>query len=505
MLFNRKKIFFLFVFALTGTNLFAQIQFDKKYDFGILSASRKTVEVPGAYISAGYHVPDTTTYDNNLLLKVNLYGDTIKTLYIPPPDSVYWHLYNEDPDDIFNDIIITSDSNIIALGRSQAYNPTNYYDYDILLVKLNYNLDTLWLKSYSHPQDSAFQPQSVIQTSDGGFLICGKMRNFYNIHWLGFLYKVDSNGIFQWYKSYNTPGPYVAIWDVRELPNHHFICSGATISSTLDIDECYFFTDSLGNQLNTFTIPTIGDAAYDEMIESNDNGFVLLGSENFSSGSNGLYFNCITKIDTAGAVIWKKNYLPYQSVGSPLAIITALNGGYIYVGISDNTTSSVVAYIHRLDENGDSLWYREFTSGNYNDFWDIKTTSDGGYIMSGQTSGCNNNGLQCFWLVKTDSLGLITGIAPTPASEPQRISLFPNPANDIISVTINSTMLPTQNIYGKKGTYLLFFDATGRQIKEIAAQEGENKINIASFQSGIYLCVLAVDGYNAGSIKFIKH
>ncbi len=322
-------------------------------------------------------------------------------------------MYNEDPDDIYTDLIVTTDSNLIAVGRSQAFTPTNYYHYDILLVKINFNLDTIWTKYFTHPHpDTSLIPQSVIQTSDNGFLICGKQRYGGFQDWYGFLYKVDSNGNFQWYKSYNNPGPYRAIWDVKEMPNHHFICSGATISSiTSDIDACYFFTDSLGNQLTSFIVPTIGDGAYDEMMASNDSGYVLLGIENNSSGSTQPYINLITKIDTTGSIIWNKNYGQYYN-GSPLGLVGAYNGGYVYVGGTDNTTVGFHSYMHRLDENGDSLWYREFNFSGFDEFWDIKTTTDGGYIMCRQTAGCNNNGGTCFWLVKTDSLGLLTNLTP---------------------------------------------------------------------------------------------
>lgn len=59
-------------------------------------------------------------------------------------------------------------------------------------------------------------------------------------------------------------------------------------------------------------------------------------------------------------------------------------------------------------------------------------------------------------------------------------------------------------MYGKKGAYLLFFDAQGKQVKEVAAQVGENKINISALHNGFYLVVLAVDGYNVAHTKLVK-
>ena len=497
------------VFLLCFCNLFtiAQIKFDKRYPLGLASVGLKVVEIQGGFVSVGANIAVVNIYNNNIIVKTDLYGDTIKTLYIPPPDSTYWNLYNEDQDDVFTDLIITSDSNLIGLGRSQAYNPINLYDYDILLVKLNYNLDTLWVKTYSHPTDSAFQPQSIIQTSDGGFLICGKQRGFYNTNWYGFLYKVDSAGNFQWYKSYNNPGPYQAIWGVIELPNHNFICTGNNINNINgDLDAFYFYVDSLGNQLAVFTVPTLGNSAFDELIEGNNNSIVIIGSENFSSGSVQPYLNSVVKINANGNIIWKKSYLPFNSIGSALGLAKAHNGGYIYSGLSDNTTNSVKGYIHRLDENGDSLWYREFGSSNYSDFWDIKTTSDGGYIMCGQTGGCNNNGGTCFWLVKTDSLGLlVTGIEEETIFKTATLSVYPNPTTTYCTLT--ATVPQTNHTgAGKKGASIILFDMRGKQLLEQPLQIGSNtvQLNLTNYAAGTYLAVLVLDGYNVKQVKVVK-
>ncbi len=497
------------VFLLCFCNLFtiAQIKFDKRYPLGLASVGRKVVEIPGGYVCAGFEITDTNTYNNNLIVKTDLYGDTIKTLYIPPPDSSCWFLFGHEPDDILTDIINTKDSNLITLGITQAYHITNYYDYDIVLTKLDYNLDTLWLKTYSHPTDSAFQPQSIIQTSDGGFLICGKQRSFYNINWYGFLYRVDSAGNFQWYKSYNNPGPYQAIWGVIELPNHNFMCSGTSINASASntFDSFYFITDSLGNQLTAYAVPSIGDDGLSVIDYSNDNNVMIIGLENHTSGNIDPYSNCIYKVDYSGNVIWKKNYGAFYD-GSPLGITKAYNGGYVFAGGSDYTLSGFHSYMHRIDENGDSLWFRNFSYSGFDEFWDIKTTTDGGYIMCGQTGGCNNNGGTCFWLVKTDSLGLlVTGIKEAAIFKTATLSAFPNPTTTYCNLT--ATIPQTNNTgAGKKGASIILFDMRGKQLLEQPLQTGNNNVqlNLTNYTKGTYLAVLVVDGYNAAHVKVVK-
>lgn len=497
------------VFLLCFCNLFtiAQIKFDKRYPLGLASVGRKVVEIPGGYVCAGFEITDTNTNNNNLIVKTDLYGDTIKTLYIPPPDSSCWFLFGHEPDDILTDIINTKDSNLITLGITQAYQITNYYDYDIVLIKLNYNLDTLWLKTYSHPSDSAFQPQSIIQTSDGGFLICGKQRGFYNTNWYGFLYKVDSAGNFQWYKSYNNPGPYQAIWDVIELPNHSFMCSGTQVISNIndDMDCMLFITDSIGNQLWDTAIVTSGLDFSGSLCYSKDSNILWQGALRLGSSTFDPLTNTVRKVNYSGGILWNKNYQEYNN-GGAVTIIKGINGGSVYCGITDNTTNIARAFVHRLDENGDSLWYREFGSSNYSDFWDIKTTSDGGYIMCGQTGGCNNNGGTCFWLVKTDSLGLlVTGIEEETIFKTATLSVYPNPTTTYCTLT--ATVPQTNHTgAGKKGASIILFDMRGKQLLEQPLQIGSNtvQLNLTNYAAGTYLAVLVLDGYNVKQVKVVK-
>ncbi|MBK7390838.1 MAG: hypothetical protein IPI23_17710 [Bacteroidetes bacterium] len=69
----------------------------------------------------------------------------------------------------------------------------------------------------------------------------------------------------------------------------------------------------------------------------------------------------------------------------------------------------------KLSAVGDSLWTKNF--GEMQDdgwFWDISLCADGGYIMCGETYCCNFTpgvgNTSSLWLVRTDSLGLLTGL-----------------------------------------------------------------------------------------------
>ncbi len=73
------------------------------------------------------------------------------------------------------------------------------------------------------------------------------------------------------------------------------------------------------------------------------------------------------------------------------------------------------------------------------------------------------------------------------------VSLFPNPAKDIINVTINS---------GITNGDIIIYDVNG---KLITSQEfnGSTKIDVSSFSSGIYMIQLKADNVTSHIEKIV--
>ena len=80
------------------------------------------------------------------------------------------------------------------------------------------------------------------------------------------------------------------------------------------------------------------------------------------------------------------------------------DGGYLVVGY-DELFGQVEwdGWIVKTDENGDSLWSREY-GGDASDFLFYGMELDGGdFVFSGRTQSLGND--EEFWLVKTDNEG----------------------------------------------------------------------------------------------------
>jgi len=75
------------------------------------------------------------------------------------------------------------------------------------------------------------------------------------------------------------------------------------------------------------------------------------------------------------------------------------DGGYVVAG---NTSRN--AWLVKTDSNGNEVWNREFGGSLYDVGVAVQQTSDGGFIVAGYTNSYGN-GHQDVWLIKTDSSG----------------------------------------------------------------------------------------------------
>jgi gliding motility-associated-like protein len=123
---------------------------------------------------------------------------------------------------------------------------------------------------------------------------------------------------------------------------------------------------------------------------------------------------------TTATKIWDKAF-----GGSNFEALTSMqqttDGGYILGGISNsgqsfdksqNSKGMEDYWIVRLDASGTKIWDKTFGGNNAEWFYDLKQTSDGGYILGGVSqspqSGDKSQGIKGqydFWILKLDNAG----------------------------------------------------------------------------------------------------
>ena len=166
---------------------------------------------------------------------------------------------------------------------------------------------------------------------------------------------------------------------------------------------------------------TFGDEA--EVIQQTTDGGYILGGYTSSNdgdvfGNNGSLDFWMIKLNANGVVQWKKTYGGSLDE-SIYGMQQTLDGGYVAVGYTRSTNGDVSghngyfdAWVLKLNANGSIQWQKALGGSGWEDAWDVQQTTDGGYIVVGQSSSTDgdvtiNHGYADYWIVKLSSTGTI--------------------------------------------------------------------------------------------------
>jgi hypothetical protein len=135
-----------------------------------------------------------------------------------------------------------------------------------------------------------------------------------------------------------------------------------------------------------------------------------------ASGFHGSQDAWILKIDAGGNKVWSKLFGGSDYDGAT-SITTASDGGYLVAGYSSSSDGDVSGnkgnqdgWLLKLDADGNKQWSKLYGGTGEDNAYAITKTSDGGYIIAGQSSSNNGDvsgahGGQDLWVMKTNGSG----------------------------------------------------------------------------------------------------
>jgi len=152
-------------------------------------------------------------------------------------------------------------------------------------------------------------------------------------------------------------------------------------------------------------IRTYGGALYDlasSVQQTTDGGYIVAGQTSSIGAGNGDVY--LIKTDSAGNAVWAKTFGGANSDYAQSVRQTS-DGGFIVAGQSSSFgAGNGDVYLIKTDSAGNAVWTKTFGGGNGDYAFSVQQTSDGGYVVAGGTFsyGAGNSDV---YLIKTDSAG----------------------------------------------------------------------------------------------------
>lgn len=245
--------------------------------------------------------------------------------------------------------------------------------------------------TYGNGSTQDYVGECVQQTSDGGYVVAG--TSYQDI----FVKKTNNYGAIQWIKTYakssNTDD---AGYYVQQTTDGGYIVSGITLASSSNYDVYLLKITSNGSLTWSKTYGGTDTERGYYVKQTADGGYAIIGQ------STGSFNTFIIKTNSAGALSWFKKYDVAFKENYTYQGVQTSDGGFICTGYLTNGSYSSV-YLLKTTSDGNVQWTKSY-GGTNEGGKSVQQTTDGGYIISGQTYNYGV-GIGDTYVIKTGSDG----------------------------------------------------------------------------------------------------
>ncbi|MFC1851905.1 hypothetical protein ACFL27_17065 [candidate division CSSED10-310 bacterium] len=278
--------------------------------------------------------------------------------------STFIRTFGESRNDAFRAGLQTSDGGYIMCGYTWT---DATFVLDMYLVKTDNAGNRLWSKTYgTSKSEIAF---SLVETEDQGYVLCGA-RGDRGVE-TTILIKTDYQGNPEWLKTFDTPS-YCSLErycsSIQRTSDSGFIICGS-----MDNDAYLIKTDSEGNELWHQSFGINYQYEFGRSIkQTTDGGFIVLV---FSTDDDGIYtYTNVIKTDGLGNEEWSQSY----SGSEPYCINQTKDGDYLFCG--GDEYNSQPSFLISIDHSGNQKWHKEYYLGEGRSFILL---DDGGIVITG--------------------------------------------------------------------------------------------------------------------------
>jgi hypothetical protein len=375
-----KTFFFVILFVLLQNCIEAQVYFQSTVgDNGSASAISVDILSDNNYIVAGNYTALGETQTDYLVARISTSGGIIwsRTVGASGNEAVY-------------QVLATVDGGFLISGTTNGYGASSD---DILLVKANSEGTVAWSKTIGG--SGADYARSVIQTSDGGYLVCGALHTSgSNYHII--TVRLSAYGDVIWKNV--TGSDNIIGGDAIELANGGFMLVGGVkngayysiyLSRISSAGDIVWERACFGN---------MNSGSY-ELMSTDDGGFICFGETKDIIGPGNVW---VVKFNSSGELLWSR---VYGSASEKLRTFAAseIPDGYA-ISVYDYATGGTSAGLLTIDQDGNVVSYNNYTdAGISTQSQGVVCNEEGCFVVGKKVVGNQNQML----MVKTDFLGQI--------------------------------------------------------------------------------------------------
>jgi hypothetical protein len=360
------------------------------YSYSVISST------DGGYVLAGYSYSYGAGESDLWLLKTDTHG------------YEEWNQVVGGSGEEFGSSVIATSHGYIVLGGTESYGAG---DYDLWLLKTNTTGQVEWNRTIGGlGPEYAF---SVIESSDGGFVLAGRTESYGAGGTDAWLVKTDTFGRVEWNRTFGGLMNDDTSCVLATTDGGYVLVGGTASYGAGDMDAWLVKSNTNGEIEWDQTFGGEREDRASAIISTSDGGFVLTGlTQSYSVGGRDVW---LIKTNGTGYPEWNQTF-GGNGHDTADSILKTPEGGYLLAGRTESFGAGMTdMWLIKTTPTGQLEWNQTFGGAEEEAAYSIIATVDGGYVIVGRTASYSV-GQSDTWLIKLIPQGVTSQTAMTSIS-----------------------------------------------------------------------------------------